>query len=175
MLTAVLTARQSMRQPRCDQDGNYTGESWLSAEGAPTLPWTRMRACHWFLRLLLPTPMYLLVRWRLVYLRLGSFTRSFLSIALTSSRVLPTSWGICSGQASQTSTWLLFTKQNSLLCKIPLHNRQRTHAAQNCSSKVWSVQATQNRCTSFAKLHNARYLPEMDGSIDIPVDPLDIA
>ena len=34
----------------------------LLAAATPTLPSTRIRACHWFLRLLLPTPMNWLVR-----------------------------------------------------------------------------------------------------------------
>lgn len=42
-----------------------------------------MRACHWFLRLLLPTPMKRLVRWRLLKRLRGTFARSLFSVALT--------------------------------------------------------------------------------------------
>ena len=48
-----------------------------------TLPWTRMRACHWFLRLLLPTPMKRLVRCLLLKRLRGTFARSLFSVAFT--------------------------------------------------------------------------------------------
>ena len=41
-------------------------------EEGVTLPSTRMRACHWFLRLLLPTPMNWLVGCLLLLRRLGA-------------------------------------------------------------------------------------------------------
>ncbi len=42
-----------------------------------------MRACHWFLRLLLPTPMKRLVRWRLLKRRRGTLARSLFNVAFT--------------------------------------------------------------------------------------------
>ncbi len=42
-----------------------------------------MRACHWFLRLLLPTPMKRLVRCRLLKRRRGTLARSLFSVAFT--------------------------------------------------------------------------------------------
>ena len=56
---------------------------WAAQTERPTLPCTRMRACHWFLRLLLPTPMKRLVRCRLLKRRRGTFARSLFSVAFT--------------------------------------------------------------------------------------------
>lgn len=55
----------------------------LSMKSLHTLPWTRMRACHWFLRLLLPTPMKRLVRCLLLKRLRGTFARSLFSVAFT--------------------------------------------------------------------------------------------
>ena len=55
----------------------------LAVRESRTLPWTRMRACHWFLRLLLPTPMKRLVRCRLLKRRRGTLARSLFSVAFT--------------------------------------------------------------------------------------------
>ncbi len=46
-----------------------------------------MRACHWFLRLLLPTPMKRLVRCLLLKRRLGTLARSLFRVAFTCQTV----------------------------------------------------------------------------------------
>ena len=47
-----------------------------------------MRACHWFLRLLLPTPMKRLVRCRLLKRRRGTLARSLFSVAFTCTQAV---------------------------------------------------------------------------------------
>ncbi len=113
-----------------------------------TLPWTRMRACHWFLRLLLPTPMKRLVRCLLLKRLRGTLARSLFSVALTYIKIFRwlakcnKKWVCKLACVPSCSSPFEGTALVQLPCKDPLHLQKRRQLCDpQLLCEAWCVQA----------------------------------